>query len=41
MGGMIGATVLAVFLVPLFFVVVSRLLPGHRRSRVSEEPGHE
>jgi multidrug efflux pump len=31
-GGMITATALAVFLVPVFFVVVSRLLPGHRRS---------
>lgn len=26
MGGMIGATVLAVFLVPVFFVVVKRLM---------------
>ncbi len=31
MGGMIAATALAVFLVPVFFVVVMRLLPGHRR----------
>ena len=30
MGGMITATVLAVFFVPVFFVVVRRLLPaGH------------
>jgi len=28
MGGMIGATVLAVFLVPVFFVVVRRIFPG-------------
>jgi multidrug efflux pump len=27
-GGMIGATVLAVFLVPVFFVVVRRFFPG-------------
>jgi multidrug efflux pump len=40
MGGMIGATVLAVFLVPLFFVVVSRLLPGHRRSQAAGESDH-
>jgi multidrug efflux pump len=40
MGGMIGATVLAVFLVPLFFVVVSRLLPGHRRSHSAGESDH-
>jgi multidrug efflux pump len=31
MGGMIGATVLAVFLVPVFFVVVRRIFPGHAR----------
>ncbi|MDP4301204.1 efflux RND transporter permease subunit [Leptothrix discophora] len=30
MGGMITATVLAVFLVPVFFVVVRRLFPGTR-----------
>ncbi|MCK6424962.1 MAG: efflux RND transporter permease subunit [Burkholderiaceae bacterium] len=30
MGGMITATVLAVFLVPVFFVVVRRLFPGGR-----------
>jgi multidrug efflux pump len=28
MGGMIAATVLAVFFVPVFFVVVRRLFPG-------------
>ncbi|OHC63107.1 MAG: multidrug efflux RND transporter permease subunit [Rhodocyclales bacterium GWA2_65_20] len=32
MGGMIAATALAVFLVPVFFVVVSRWFPGHRRA---------
>jgi multidrug efflux pump len=37
MGGMIGATALAVFLVPVFFVVVSRLLPGHRRRHKDED----
>jgi multidrug efflux pump len=31
MGGMIAATVLAVFLVPVFFVVVRRIFPGHVR----------
>ena len=31
MGGMIAATVLAVFLVPVFFVVVRRIFPGHGR----------
>jgi multidrug efflux pump len=33
MGGMIAATVLAVFLVPVFFVVVRRIFPGHARHR--------
>jgi len=33
MGGMIAATLLAVFLVPVFFVVMRRLFPGHARSR--------
>ena len=31
MGGMIAATVLAVFLVPVFFVVVRRIFPGYPR----------
>ncbi|HEX5392143.1 MAG TPA: efflux RND transporter permease subunit [Rhodocyclaceae bacterium] len=31
MGGMVGATALAVFLVPVFFVVVRRFFPGHPR----------
>ncbi len=35
MGGMITATVLAVVLVPVFFVVVRRLVPG-RTVRVEE-----
>jgi multidrug efflux pump len=30
-GGMLAATVLAVFLVPVFFVVVRRFFPGHAR----------
>ena len=30
-GGMLAATVLAVFLVPVFFVVVRRMFPGHAR----------
>jgi len=37
MGGMIGATVLAVFLVPVFFVVVRRIFPEKPRL----ERGHE
>ena len=36
---MIAATVLAVFLVPVFFVVVRRIFPGHARHH--EEKGHE
>ncbi len=39
MGGMIAATVLAVFLVPVFFVVVRRIFPGHARHH--EEKDHE
>jgi len=35
MGGMIAATFLAIFLVPVFFVVVRRIFPGHKR------PEHE
>jgi multidrug efflux pump len=31
MGGMIAATALAVFLVPVFFLVVQRFFPGHAR----------
>ncbi len=31
MGGMLGATLLAVFLVPVFFVIVRRYFPGHAR----------
>jgi multidrug efflux pump len=37
MGGMIAATVLAVFLVPVFFVVVRRIFPGKPRD---EETHH-
>jgi multidrug efflux pump len=32
-GGMFAATLLAVFLVPVFFVVVRRVFPGHARHR--------
>ncbi len=32
-GGMLGATVLAVFLVPVFFIVVRRIFPGSARPR--------
>ena len=37
MGGMLGATLLAVFLVPVFFVVVRRYFPGHARHVSSSE----
>jgi multidrug efflux pump len=40
MGGMIAATVLAIFLVPVFYLVVSRLFPGHSRA-YSESAGEE
>ena len=33
LGGMFAATVLAVYLVPVFFVVVRRIFPGHARHR--------
>jgi len=39
MGGMIAATVLAVFLVPVFYLVVSRFFPGHQRSSGSAAAG--
>ncbi len=38
-GGMFAATVLAVFLIPVFFVVVRRIFPG--RKRHIEEDGNE
>ena len=31
MGGMIAATFLAVLLVPVFFVVIRKIFPGHPR----------
>ncbi|MDO9012447.1 MAG: efflux RND transporter permease subunit [Gallionella sp.] len=37
MGGMIAATLLAVFLVPVFFVVVRRIFPGHARKHSEPE----
>ena len=37
MGGMIAATVLAVFLVPVFFVVVRKFFPGHARVHQEEQ----
>ncbi len=37
MGGMIGATVLAVFLVPVFFVVVRRIFPAKPQQEHSDE----
>jgi multidrug efflux pump len=36
MGGMIAATVLAVFFVPVFYVVIRRLFPG--RARTQDKP---
>jgi len=39
MGGMVAATVLSVFLVPVFFVVVRRIFPGHTRRH--QEDRHE
>ena len=42
MGGMLAVTVLAVFLVPVFFVVVRRIFPGHARTKAaSGESQHE
>ncbi len=41
-GGMLGATVLAVFLVPVFFVVVRRYFPGHpKRPAAAQGDSHE
>ena len=39
MGGMLAATVLAVFLVPVFFVVVRRIFPGHARTHAVPQEG--
>ena len=36
-GGMLGATVLAVFLVPVFFVVVRRYFPGKPKPQDAEQ----
>ncbi|HEY6895700.1 MAG TPA: efflux RND transporter permease subunit [Rhodocyclaceae bacterium] len=41
MGGMVGATALAVFLVPVFFVVVRRFFPGHPRHHAEQESSDE
>jgi multidrug efflux pump len=40
MGGMIAATLLAVFLVPVFFVVVRKIFPGHTRKHIEGEENH-
>ena len=40
MGGMISATVLAIFFVPVFFVAVMRLF-GRRRLRLAEAASQE
>jgi len=39
MGGMIAATILAVFFVPVFYVVVRRIFPGHAR-KIEQENQH-
>ncbi len=39
MGGMLAATALAVFLIPVFYVVVRKIFPGHKR--VHEEDGND
>jgi len=41
MGGMITATVLAVFLVPVFFVVVRKLFKGSERQRKLHAAGQK
>jgi len=41
MGGMIAATVLAVFLVPVFFVVVRKIFPGHARNLKHTDEGDQ
>jgi multidrug efflux pump len=39
MGGMVAATVIAIFMVPVFFVIVRRLFPGSTQHH--EEDSHE
>ena len=41
MGGMITATVLAVFLVPIFFVVVRKIFKGSERQRKLDAAHHK
>jgi len=36
-GGMLAATVFAIFLVPVFYAIVRRLFPGHTRSHAENE----
>ena len=40
-GGMIAATVFAIFLVPVFFMAVRRIFPGEVRKAMHEEKQHE
>jgi multidrug efflux pump len=40
MGGMIAATVLAVFFVPVFYVVIRRIFPGQARKTAAHEETH-
>lgn len=39
-GGMLGATLLAVFLVPVFFVLVRRYFPGKAKQDSEVSGGH-
>ncbi len=41
MGGMIAATVLAVFFVPVFYVVVRRIFPSHARKTAANEENRD
>ena len=36
-GGMVAATVFAIFLVPVFFMAVRRIFPGHARKHKEEQ----
>ncbi|MBI4937673.1 MAG: efflux RND transporter permease subunit, partial [Nitrosomonadales bacterium] len=38
-GGMVAATVLAIFLVPVFFMAIRRIFPGHARQH--QDDSHE
>jgi multidrug efflux pump len=40
LGGMLSATILGIFFVPLSFVLVRRIFPGHARTHVENEENH-